>query len=89
VTPGAAFSEIVGRYGDAWKLRVAASPERGKANDAVLDVMSRALEVPRARVELVAGQGSRDKVVVVRGLSARDTESRLDRAVSSERAGVR
>jgi uncharacterized protein YggU (UPF0235/DUF167 family) len=55
----------------------------------VLDVMSRALEVPRARVELVAGQGSRDKVVVVRGLSARDAESRLDRAVSSDRAGVR
>jgi uncharacterized protein YggU (UPF0235/DUF167 family) len=79
---------VVGRYGDAWKLRVAAAPERGKANDAVLELLAEALEVPGGSIELVRGHGARDKVVTVRGLSAREAESRLEAAAVAQ-AGVR
>ena len=78
---------IVGRYGDAWKVRVSAAPERGKANEAVLDRLAAALDVARADVELVAGHRSRDKVAVVRNLSEPDAETRLEAAAPPERAG--
>jgi uncharacterized protein len=71
-TPG-----VVGRYGDAWKLRVAAAPERGKANEATLELLSRTLGVAITDLRLVAGHRVRDKTVEVAGLSADEAERRL------------
>ena len=36
VSPGAGRTALVGRHGDAWKVRVTEAPERGRANEAVL-----------------------------------------------------
>jgi uncharacterized protein len=77
VSPGASRSEVVGRYGDAWKVRVAAAPEGGRANDAVLTLVAAQLRIPRSRIELVAGNTSRDKTVVVHGLDEEELEARL------------
>lgn len=77
VTPGAARSSIVGPHGDAWKVRVASAPERGKANQAVLELLSDALQVPRARLALVTGHTARDKIVTVEGLSEAEAKRRL------------
>lgn len=82
VIPGAARSGVAGRHGEAWKLRVAQTPERGKANTAVLDLLSAALRVPRKQLELVVGKTARDKVVAVTGLSLEEAEQRL--AVAAE-----
>jgi hypothetical protein len=88
VIPGAGRTGVDGRYGEAWKLRVAAAPERGRANDAVLDLLGDALGVPRASMELVAGHAGRDKVVAINGLSFREAEARLG-ARSAERVAPR
>ncbi len=80
VSPGSPPTELVGRLGDAWKLRVGVAPERGRANDAVLRFLSERLGVPRAQVVLVSGHGSRDKVVELRGLGPEETERRLEAA---------
>ena len=80
VSPGARRPGIVGRHGDAWKVRVAAPPEDGRANDAVLDLLAGALDVPRACVQLVSGHASRDKIVVLDGLEQAQTERLLDLA---------
>ena len=77
VSPGASRSEVVGRHGEAWKVRVAAPPEGGKANDAVVDLLAGILGVSRSTIEIVSGQGSRDKTVVVDGLSAEAAGARL------------
>jgi uncharacterized protein YggU (UPF0235/DUF167 family) len=68
---------VVGRYGQAWKLRVAAPPERGKANEAALDLLARTLDVAPGSVRLVTGRGSRDKTVEISGLTAEEAERRL------------
>lgn len=81
VSPRAAKAGIVGRHAEAWKVRVAPAPERGKANDAVLALLAEALELPAAQLELVGGQSSRDKVVAVAGLSEEVVERRLAAAV--------
>ena len=77
VVPGARRSEIVGRHGEAWKVRVNAPPERGAANDAVLELLADALGVSAGDVRLVSGHGSRDKMVELTGLEAGEAEARL------------
>jgi uncharacterized protein (TIGR00251 family) len=77
VSPGARRTEIVGRLGDAWKVRVAAAPEKGRANDAVLELLAERLRVAPAELSVVAGRSGRDKVVELRGLDPEETDRRL------------
>jgi uncharacterized protein (TIGR00251 family) len=77
VVPGAARSGVVGRHGASWKIRVAEPPEGGRANEAVVRVLAESLGLRRRDVSIVAGHGSRDKVVAVEGLSAVELEERL------------
>jgi uncharacterized protein (TIGR00251 family) len=77
VSPGASKSEVVGSHGEAWKVRVTAAPESGKANEAVRDLLATTLGIPRSSTEIISGAASRDKVVVVRGLTAEEAEARL------------
>jgi uncharacterized protein len=77
VAPGAAHSSVVGRYGEAWKIRVAAPPEDGRANDAVLRLLADTLSVPRASLTLVSGHGARDKIVELTGIGPVEVEQRL------------
>ena len=85
VVPGAPRPGIVGRHGDAWKVRVAAAPEAGKANDALLDLLARTLDLPRRDLELTAGGASRDKVVTLEGLSSEAADSMLAAAAERDR----
>ena len=71
---------VAGRHGAAWKLRVVAAPERGKANDDALALLARTLQIPRAAVSLVAGAASRDKIVELAGIDVEEAERRLEQA---------
>lgn len=78
--PGAQRTQIVGRHGDAWKIRIAAAPERGKANDEVRAFLARLAGVRRGDVTIVTGAGSRDKLVDVEGVSQEELEGMLSAA---------
>jgi uncharacterized protein len=80
VSPGARRTELVGRHGEAWKVRVAAAPERGRANEAVLDLLSRELELPRQAVSIASGHAAREKVVRLEGIDRAESERRLEGA---------
>jgi uncharacterized protein len=84
VSPGAGKSAVVGRHGDGWKVRVAAAPERGKANDAVLELLAGALSLPRRSVHLVSGLTGRDKIVELAGLAPEEIDRRLASAGGEE-----
>jgi uncharacterized protein YggU (UPF0235/DUF167 family) len=77
VSPGARRSELVGRHGEGWRARVAAVPERGRANEALCGLLAAALSVPRGSVRVVAGHGARRKVVEIDGLEPAEIERRL------------
>ena len=85
VAPGAARAGVVGRHGDAWKVRVAAPPEGGRANEAVVRLLAEALSVPREAVTLVSGHAGRDKIVELAGLGPAQIERRLSSAAGKER----
>ena len=82
VSPGAGRSELVGRHGDGWRARVAAPPERGRANEALCRLLAEALALPRNSVRVVAGRSARAKIVEIDGLQPAEIERRLT-AVSS------
>jgi uncharacterized protein len=80
VAPGAKRSEIVGRYGDGWRVRVHAPPERGRANEEVLTLLAETLRLEPPALRLVAGAASRDKVVELDGVDAGEIDRRLEQA---------
>jgi hypothetical protein len=87
VSPGATSARIVGRHGEAWKVRVTAPAERGRANEAVVRLLAEAVSLPRDAVTLVSGHGSQDKIVQLAGLDRTEIERRLSSAAGKERQG--
>jgi uncharacterized protein (TIGR00251 family) len=83
VAPGARRTRVVGRHGDSWKVAVAAAPERGKANDAVVELLARTLGVPRRDISVVSGHTAREKIVELGGLAPDEIERRLASAVTA------
>ena len=75
--PGASRSEIVGRLGEALKIRVTAPPEGGKANREILALLAGRLGLAAAAVTLVSGASSPAKVVELRGLTSEQAWARL------------
>jgi hypothetical protein len=67
VVPGASRSGIVGPLGDRLKVRVAASAEKGRANQALIELLRDWLGA--VDVEIVRGQSSREKTVRVKGVA--------------------
>lgn len=82
VSPGARRSELVGRHGDGWKVRVTAPPEDGRANDAVLALLASRLALPRRSVSIVSGHAAREKVVRLEGIDRAESERRLEGAAA-------
>jgi uncharacterized protein (TIGR00251 family) len=86
VQPGAGRSAVVGRHGDALKVRVAAPPVEGRANEATRSLLAEALGVPETDVELSAGQSSRSKRFRLKGIDAEEGEKRLRVALDEAKA---
>jgi uncharacterized protein (TIGR00251 family) len=84
VSPGATRARVVGRHGEGWKIRVAAAPEGGRANEAVIRLLADTLSVPRDAVTLVSGHAGRDKIVELAGLGPAQIERRLTSAAGKE-----
>ena len=77
VHPRARRSALAGRFGDAWKLDLAAPPVDGKANDECVRFFAELANVPRARVRIVTGASSRMKVVKIEGVEQEKLEALL------------
>ena len=77
VIPRARRTESSGERDGAFVIRLAAPPVDGAANDALVEFLSDALNVPRRAVRIVSGERSRRKRVEIDGLTRADVEARL------------
>jgi hypothetical protein len=77
VQPRASSNLVEGYRGDTVRLRVTAPPEGGKANEAAVSALAQALGVAKGRIKIVRGHSSRDKLVLVEGLTIVEVEQRL------------
>ena len=67
IQPGAKTTGFAGLHGDALKIRLAAPPVDGKANEALIRFVAETLKLPKSAVTLKSGQSSRRKVLEVSG----------------------
>ena len=65
VQPGAKRTEFAGMHGDRVKIRLAAPPVEGKANEALIAFLAEHYGVPRRSVTIEAGLTSRQKRVSI------------------------
>ncbi len=68
VQPRASRSEVAGLHGDAMKVRLAAPPVDGAANEALVRLLADLLGIPRRAVRIEGGHASRSKLVEVDGV---------------------
>lgn len=67
IQPGAKKTEVAGLHGKALKIRLAAPPVDGKANEALIKFIADTLRLPKSAVSLKSGQSSRHKVLEIVG----------------------
>ncbi|HJQ70953.1 MAG TPA: DUF167 domain-containing protein [Blastocatellia bacterium] len=77
VQPRASRTEVAGEHAGAIKLRIAAPPVDGKANDECVRFLARLLEVPPRTIEIISGDSSRDKIIRVQNTNADRVRSAL------------
>lgn len=80
VAPRASKTEAAGEHGGALKVRVAAPPVEGAANEELTHFLARALGVPARAVEITGGHASKNKVVRVQGATAEQLARLAERA---------
>jgi len=68
VVPGSSRDQIVGWLGDALKIKVAAPPEKGRANEAVIELLADHLGISTDDVEVASGHSSTSKVITITGM---------------------
>ena len=68
VVPRARETIVVGRHGDAVKIRLASPPVDGAANDELVRFLAERLSLPRSAVTIAAGHTGRRKTVNIRGI---------------------
>ena len=78
IQPRASTTECVGIHGDAIKIRVAAPPVDGAANDELIRFLARQLSIPAASVQIQSGASGRHKRVLVIGSTAQLVMVRLN-----------
>ena len=79
VIPRASRSTIAGTRDGALLVRLAAPPVEGAANAELIEVIAKALDVPKRSVTLVSGERSKHKRVKVTGITPREVADRLAR----------
>jgi uncharacterized protein (TIGR00251 family) len=80
---GARRNAIGGIQGGALHVFVTQAPEKGKANKAIVAVLADALGVRKHQLELLAGESSPQKRILVRGIGPSELAARVERLVQN------
>jgi uncharacterized protein len=86
VRPRSARDLVEGERQGALLVRLSAAPVDGKANEALVRVLGKALGVPPTSIAILRGAGARDKVVRIAGLAAAALRARVDALSSNQQA---
>lgn len=69
VRPNSSENSVTGIYDDKIKVKINASPEKGKANKELIDFLSNKLKVPKQDIEIIRGKFSNIKEVKIKNKS--------------------
>jgi uncharacterized protein YggU (UPF0235/DUF167 family) len=71
-------TKLAGTRDNRFLIRLAAAPVEGAANDALIAFLSEALDIPSKSISIAAGEHSRNKTLVLTGITAEEAERRLN-----------
>ena len=78
VVPGSSRTTVCGLLDDMVKIKVSAAPEKGKANQCLLDFLAKQLGVKKNAVSIISGKTSAIKSVQVLGISVEQLLNKLN-----------
>ncbi|MDR2386392.1 MAG: DUF167 domain-containing protein [Deltaproteobacteria bacterium] len=84
LNPRSSRDRLVGRLGDLLKVNLTSPPVDGQANQALIKFLAKILKLAPSSLSLAQGASSRDKLIVVNGLSPEELWARLDRALDKK-----
>jgi hypothetical protein len=85
VQPRASKSGVAGELDGVLKVRLAAPPVEGRANEELIRLLAKLFDAPRQRIAILSGQASKNKVVSVSGISVDDAGRVLAEALNQYR----
>ncbi|MGE0128584.1 MAG: DUF167 domain-containing protein [Blastocatellales bacterium] len=88
VQPRASKSGVAGELDGAIKIRLAAPPVDGEANEELIRFLAKLFGLPRANVSLISGSTSKNKVVKISGISPNDAERKLNEELKRKSDGA-
>jgi uncharacterized protein (TIGR00251 family) len=77
VHPGAGRSEIIGFTGGVLQIKIAAPPEKGKANQELIGFLSRKLDISKSSIRIVKGETGRNKLLDIKSFTPDELIKRL------------
>jgi len=77
VVPGSSRTESAGSHGQMYKIKVAAPPEKGKANKMLVAFLAEQLKIRKDAVMIKSGHTNAVKKIEIKGVSKQDVESLL------------
>ena len=80
VTPRGSKNEILERHGDTIRIKITAPPVEGAANKACMEFVANQLGIKRSQVTIVAGEKSRDKILLISGITPEDVDRAFGKA---------
>ncbi len=78
VVPRSSRNQILGLDNGIFKVKLTAPPVEGKANSALVKFLAKGLGIPKTDIEIVAGERSKTKSILVRGLTLDEINERLN-----------
>jgi uncharacterized protein (TIGR00251 family) len=79
VTPNAGRNEITGVKEGVWQIRIGAAPDKGKANKELVDYLAETLDIKKSSIVIARGETSRNKTIIIQGLTEADITARLQK----------
>ena len=80
--PNAPVTGFMGRHGDTLKVRLAAPPSEGAANEELRRFLAERFRLPQANVRLLSGGQSRRKRMLLKGMRLEQVRGVLDNVLS-------
>ena len=82
--PGAKHNGILGEHDGALRVAVTAAPDKGKANQAIVQMLADAFGLSKSSIEIVSGQTSRQKKFLLHGLKNSEVTKLLERITARD-----
>jgi uncharacterized protein (TIGR00251 family) len=79
VQPNAGKNEVTGVIDGVWRIKIAAPPDKGKANKQLIEFLSEVLKIKKDHLTIVRGHASHNKLVAIEELTRPEVDERLSR----------